>query len=242
MASCSAPTPSPDARDRFVIAAVPGGPDQLVSGEVDGVTITLTARGKVDRLERFDRRRRSQRARARRACRSARPVCSADRRTWSGRSSTTTSSCSRAGRSPRPGATRTRSVPCSVPGRSPRPSRTRSRRSSSTSGSSRCERRCARCCASAVAPPRRRLRRRRSSSTSTVTWPPICNCSVSSVRPALAPCSPASIQGPRCGDSRSRGRSVDCAPRSPAWHAILSKKSTRCSPTSPNCRSCRTVN
>ncbi len=34
-------------RDRFVIAAVPGGPDQLVSGEVDGVTITLTARGKV---------------------------------------------------------------------------------------------------------------------------------------------------------------------------------------------------
>ncbi len=34
-------------RDRLVIAAVPGGPDQLVSGEVDGVTITLTARGKV---------------------------------------------------------------------------------------------------------------------------------------------------------------------------------------------------
>lgn len=34
-------------RDRFVIAAVAGGPDQLVSGEVDGVTITLTPRGKV---------------------------------------------------------------------------------------------------------------------------------------------------------------------------------------------------
>ena len=34
-------------RDRFVIAAVPGGPDELVSGEVDGVTITLTAHGKV---------------------------------------------------------------------------------------------------------------------------------------------------------------------------------------------------
>lgn len=34
-------------RDRAVIAAVPGGPDQLVSGEVDGVTITLSARGKV---------------------------------------------------------------------------------------------------------------------------------------------------------------------------------------------------
>jgi rifampicin phosphotransferase len=34
-------------RDRYVIAAVPGGPAQLVSGEVDGVTITLTPRGKV---------------------------------------------------------------------------------------------------------------------------------------------------------------------------------------------------
>jgi len=34
-------------RDRYVIAAVPGGPDQLVSGEVDGITITLTTRGKV---------------------------------------------------------------------------------------------------------------------------------------------------------------------------------------------------
>jgi pyruvate,water dikinase len=33
--------------DRFVVAAVPGGPDQLVSGEVDGVTLTLSARGKV---------------------------------------------------------------------------------------------------------------------------------------------------------------------------------------------------
>ena len=41
------PTPCPGADDRFVIAAVPGGPDQLVSGEVDGVTLTLTARGKV---------------------------------------------------------------------------------------------------------------------------------------------------------------------------------------------------
>ena len=46
-ASCSAPTPSRAGTDRFVIAAVPGGPDQLVSGEVDGVTLTLTARGKV---------------------------------------------------------------------------------------------------------------------------------------------------------------------------------------------------
>ena len=52
--------------DRFVVAAVPGGPDQLVSGEVDGVTITLTARGKVVESTRFDRRRRHQRARARR--------------------------------------------------------------------------------------------------------------------------------------------------------------------------------
>jgi len=34
-------------RDRYVIAAVPGGPHQLVGGEVDGVTLTLTTRGKV---------------------------------------------------------------------------------------------------------------------------------------------------------------------------------------------------
>jgi len=34
-------------QDRYVIAAVPGGPDQLVSGEVDGVTVTLSTRGKV---------------------------------------------------------------------------------------------------------------------------------------------------------------------------------------------------
>jgi pyruvate,water dikinase len=34
-------------RDRYVVAAVPGGPDQLVSGTVDGVTLTLTPRGKV---------------------------------------------------------------------------------------------------------------------------------------------------------------------------------------------------
>jgi pyruvate,water dikinase len=34
-------------RDRYVVAAVSGGPDQLVSGEVDGVTLTLTPRGKV---------------------------------------------------------------------------------------------------------------------------------------------------------------------------------------------------
>ncbi|HEX5616100.1 MAG TPA: PEP/pyruvate-binding domain-containing protein [Acidimicrobiia bacterium] len=33
--------------DRFVLAAVPGGPDQLVSGEVDGVHLTLSRRGKV---------------------------------------------------------------------------------------------------------------------------------------------------------------------------------------------------
>ncbi len=34
-------------RDRFVIAAVTGGPHQLVSGDVDGVTLTVTPRGKV---------------------------------------------------------------------------------------------------------------------------------------------------------------------------------------------------
>lgn len=34
-------------RDRYIIAAVRGGPERLVSGEVDGITITLTTRGKV---------------------------------------------------------------------------------------------------------------------------------------------------------------------------------------------------
>jgi pyruvate,water dikinase len=34
-------------RDRLVLAAVAGGPDQLVSGEVDGIQATLTARGRV---------------------------------------------------------------------------------------------------------------------------------------------------------------------------------------------------
>jgi pyruvate,water dikinase len=34
-------------RDRYVVAAVDGGPDRLVSGEVDGVTITLDRRAKV---------------------------------------------------------------------------------------------------------------------------------------------------------------------------------------------------
>jgi pyruvate,water dikinase len=33
--------------DRLVVAAVPGGPDRLVSGEVDGVQLTLSTRGRV---------------------------------------------------------------------------------------------------------------------------------------------------------------------------------------------------
>jgi pyruvate,water dikinase len=58
-------------RDRLVVAAVPGGPDQLVSGEVDGVTVTLTRRGKVvestGRLPAVDARRRELVALAARA-------------------------------------------------------------------------------------------------------------------------------------------------------------------------------
>ncbi len=34
--------------DRLVVAAVPGGPDRLVSGQVDGVQLTLTVRGRLD--------------------------------------------------------------------------------------------------------------------------------------------------------------------------------------------------
>ena len=33
--------------DRLVVAAVPGGPDRLVSGQVDGVHLTLSARGRL---------------------------------------------------------------------------------------------------------------------------------------------------------------------------------------------------
>ena len=33
--------------DRLVVAAVPGGPDRLVSGEVDGVQLTLSTRGRM---------------------------------------------------------------------------------------------------------------------------------------------------------------------------------------------------
>jgi phosphoenolpyruvate synthase/pyruvate phosphate dikinase len=33
--------------DRLVVAAVPGGPDRLVSGQVDGVHMTLSARGRL---------------------------------------------------------------------------------------------------------------------------------------------------------------------------------------------------
>ena len=33
--------------DRLVVAAVPGGPDRLVSGQVDGVHMTLAARGRL---------------------------------------------------------------------------------------------------------------------------------------------------------------------------------------------------
>ena len=33
--------------DRLVVAAVPGGPDRLVSGQVDGIQLTLSARGRL---------------------------------------------------------------------------------------------------------------------------------------------------------------------------------------------------
>ena len=46
-ACCSAPIPVTGRTDRLVVAAVPGGPDRLVSGQVDGVQLTLSARGRL---------------------------------------------------------------------------------------------------------------------------------------------------------------------------------------------------
>ena len=43
--------------DRLVVAAVPGGPDRLVSGEVDGAQLALSPRGRLPRGERGHTRR-----------------------------------------------------------------------------------------------------------------------------------------------------------------------------------------
>ena len=131
-------------RDRIVVAAVPGGPDQLVSGTVDGWTGVLDRRGRVREV-------RSAGGAARPPARSSaswpgwrrrRPGPTAARRTSSGPSTPTAScACCRPARSPRcrrPGA------PSSAPARWPRRSPTRWRRSSRTSGSSRSATVCAR--------------------------------------------------------------------------------------------------
>ena len=81
--------------DRRVVAAVDGGPEQLVSGTVDGSRYVLDTHGHVVNFTRADgpelARRRA--ARARRACRTRSRECSAVRRTWSGPSSTTVAWC-----------------------------------------------------------------------------------------------------------------------------------------------------
>jgi pyruvate,water dikinase len=41
------PDPVTGRADRLLIAAVPGGPDRLVSGHVDGVQLTLSSRGRL---------------------------------------------------------------------------------------------------------------------------------------------------------------------------------------------------
>ena len=127
--------------DRLVVAAVPGGPDRLVSGEVDGVQLTLSTRGRVRAAARTCRRRCAGRELGAGwpGWRGGPPTCSAARRTSSGRSTPTAeSSCCRAGRSPRSATKRVPPARCSAQDRSPRRSASPCSRSRRTSGSRRC--------------------------------------------------------------------------------------------------------
>ena len=145
-------------RDRFVIAAVSGGPHQLVSGEVDGVTLTLTAGGKVvestGTIPAVDAN-----------LRALVPLQKRARAVFGGPQDVEwaivndESSCCRAGRSPRRAPTMRRSARSSVLVPLPRRSPARSRRSSTTSGSSRWRKRSGKCSALTGAQPAKKLAR-----------------------------------------------------------------------------------
>ena len=106
-------------RDRIVVAAVPGGPDQLVSGEVDGWTGVLDRRGRVREVRSSD----AERPPGRRSCGASpasparRPARTVARRTSSGPSTTTAlCTCCRPARSRH---CRRRGAPSSGPAPSP---------------------------------------------------------------------------------------------------------------------------
>ena len=218
--------------DRFVVAAVPGGPDQLVSGEVDGVTLTLTARGKVvestgsiaavdtnvrglvalqkraaERVRRPAGRRVGDRRRRRRHAPEP-----ADHRHGHRHRSHRSDLRSRSGRRDVPErarAARARPLGRADGRRDPRGAEHHEHGVGEE--------------ARGVAGHRERARPRRRRPAS---------CSASSSPPVRGRSSPASTRGRRCAASRSRGRSAGCAPRCPAWRATWSKRSTTCSPRS----------
>ena len=81
-------------KDRRVVAAVPGGPDKLVSGEVDGALYVLTPRGRGPSRRTIPSRSCARRICARsHACRRRSSASSARRRTSSGRSTRRVGSC-----------------------------------------------------------------------------------------------------------------------------------------------------
>ena len=172
--------------DRRMVSAVEGGPEPLVSGEVDGSRYVLDIKASV--VE-FDPRRRTGAAGAR-APPTGGPVRRGRRglrrsagRGVGGRARTGTSgSCSR-GRSP-PRSEACRSAPSTAPVRSPRPSPSRWPSSSTTCGSRRCATRCGRPSCSLASPPRRRSRPAGSSCRWPVTSPSTCDWPARSCRSA----------------------------------------------------------
>ena len=134
--------------DRLVVAAVPGGPDRLVSGEVDGAQLALSPRGRLREASEDTpaalRSRKVLRPLARLAARGGRP--SVARRTSSGPSRRTARwCCFKVGRSRRSATKLGQRGPCSARARSPRRSVFRCARSKRISGwrlsATRCVRR-----------------------------------------------------------------------------------------------------
>ena len=136
--------------DRRVVTAVHGGPEALVSGEVNGSQYVLTDQGKVVEFQANDGAELESRRTpaARRRSRVTSPASSEDRRTSSGRSPTTErcGSCSRGPSPPRPAACRAGRSTARDRSRKPFPNR--SPNSNTTSGFRRSAKPSARRCCS----------------------------------------------------------------------------------------------
>ena len=163
--------------DRRVVSAVTGGPERLVSGEVDGSRYVLdpsTAKVLDFRPQRRPEAGAGRPAAARRSVRPRSPRSTAVRRTSNGRS-TPTGSCGCCSRDPsRRRSAAFRAARSTARDRSPRPSPIRSPNWRAICGSHRFEKRWAKQW-SWPAPPRRRTSRpAMSSSASTGMWPSTC--------------------------------------------------------------------